>query len=155
MTQVLIDAAYEFAAMAHLGQTRKYTGDPYIVHPVAVAAMVKEKGGTSEMVAAALLHDTVEDCDVTIDRIDELFGPVVALYVLELTDVYTSERFPQLNRATRKTMEANRMAHVSDEAKQIKLCDMIDNTSTIVEHDPGFAKVYLAEKAYLYSQMGF
>ena len=149
-----IQHATVFATQAHSGQKRKYTGDDYIVHPIAVAKLVAEKGGSEDQIIAALLHDTVEDTDVTLRDVLETFGASVAVLVQELTDVYTHEAYPEDNRAVRKNAEAMRLAHVSDEAKLIKLCDMMDNTSTIVEHDPGFAKVYLVEKARLYEVMG-
>lgn len=146
--------ADRFAAMAHTGQVRKYTGDPYIVHPRAVAAKVAERGGTVDMIAAALLHDVLEDTPIDYDTLKEGFGQEVAYLVWELTDEYTTEAFPQLNRAVRKAMEATRLSKVSDAAKEIKLCDLMDNTSTIVEHDPhGFAPVYLREKAALLEKM--
>lgn len=151
----LIFKALQFATAAHEGQTRKYTGDPYIVHPIAVAEMVRRKGGSDIQYIAALLHDTVEDCDVTIPDIEREFGPEVADLVYDLTDMYTKENFPDWNRARRKDNESCRLANISDEAKLIKWCDLADNTSTIVEHDPGFAKVFLKEKAVLLERMGF
>lgn len=147
--------ARAFAAAAHLGQKRKYTGDPYIVHPIAVADMVARKGGTTEMVAAALLHDVVEDTPVTSEEIHEKFGPVIGGLVDELTDEYTKENYPEWNRAKRKHAESIRLSQVSESAKIIKWCDMADNTTTIVEHDPGFAKVFLREKAELLERLGF
>lgn len=149
-----IQHATVFATQAHAGQKRKYTGDDYIVHPIAVAELVRERGGSEHQIIAALLHDTVEDTDVTVQEIALNFGWIVATLVEELTDVYTHEAHPDKNRAMRKSLEADRLAKVSPEAKLIKLCDMIDNTSTIVEHDPGFAKVYLKEKQELYTKMG-
>lgn len=151
-----IQKAIDFGLAAHGNQRRKYTGDLYFTaHCVPVAEAVKEGGGTEDMVIAALLHDTIEDTDVMVEDIRREFGERVARLVLELTDVYTKEAYPDLNRAARKKLEAERMAKVSDEAKLIKLCDMADNTKSITEHDPGFAKVYLKEKAYLLEMMGF
>ena len=62
--------AIEFATKAHEGQVRKYTGEPYIVHPLEVAEIVKTVEHTEEMLMAAVLHDTVEDTDTTIEDID-------------------------------------------------------------------------------------
>ena len=145
--------AVVFATKAHKGQKRKYTGEDYIVHPIAVAELVRENGGTEDQVIAALLHDTIEDTSVTYTDVFEAFGADVAALVWELTDRFTPEEYPEYNRAQRKAWEATRLAKVSPAAKMIKLCDMRDNTSTIVEHDPGFAKVYLEEKAYLFQKM--
>lgn len=153
MTDRIIKATL-YARHKHRDQKRKYTGEEYFIHPLAVAEAVEKKGGTDDQIIAALLHDTVEDTDATIEEIQELFGTVVAELVDALTDKYTHEAYPKLNRAERKTLEADRLALISDEAKLIKLCDMIDNTLTITEYDPGFAKVYLAEKDHLYKVMG-
>jgi (p)ppGpp synthase/HD superfamily hydrolase len=148
-----IQQAVVFATQAHAGQKRRYTDDDYIVHPIAVAELVRINGGTEDQIMAALLHDTIEDTSVTYGQLWKEFGKPVADLVLELTDVFTHEAFPRANRAFRKSKETARLANISIEAKLVKLCDMIDNTSTIVEHDPGFAKVYLGEKLALYSAM--
>ena len=148
-----IEQAVAFATKAHAGQKRKYTGDDYIVHPIAVSELVAHNGGTEDQIVAALLHDTIEDTDVTYEDVYQTFGADVAALVWELTDRFTTEEYPNHNRAQRKVWEAERLAKVSPGAKLIKLCDMIDNTSTIVEHDPGFAKVYLGEKLALYAAM--
>lgn len=145
----IIERARLFATFAHCGQVRKYTGDPYVVHPIAVAAAVTCLTDSLEVVAAAYLHDTIEDTEVTYQHIADFFGTRVAGLVLELTDVYTHESHPTFNRALRKKLEAQRLSRVSDDAKLIKRCDIADNTKSIVDHDPDFAFVYLAEKAYL------
>jgi len=75
----LIDASLAFAARAHAGQTRKATDIPYIVHPVGVMLILIEAGENDpEGLAAALLHDTVEDTEVTLAQIQEAFGARVA-----------------------------------------------------------------------------
>lgn len=77
---MLEQKALEFAKTAHeaVGQRRKYSNEPYIVHPMAIARLVKTVSHTPEMVAAALLHDTVEDTNVELADIEQSFGPVVA-----------------------------------------------------------------------------
>ena len=78
----LIDSALVFAARAHAGQTRKATDIPYIVHPVGVMLILLEIGETDpELLAAALLHDTVEDTDITLTQIQDTFGGRVAKIV--------------------------------------------------------------------------
>lgn len=142
--------ALEFGAKAHAGQVRKYSGKSYFhEHCVAVARRVKAQGGDEDMIIAALLHDTVEDTATTLPEIHKEFGARVCSLVAQLTDVFTSEAYPKLNRAARKKLEAERLGEATPDAKLIKRCDMADNTSSIVENDPGFARVYLAEKAYL------
>lgn len=153
--QAMVARARYFAAKAHAGQKRKYTGEPYIVHPIAVSDRVRMAGGTADMVAAALLHDVLEDTDATVDEVEAITNREVAMLVLELTDQYTKDFYPELNRKTRKRLEAKRLAEVSMPAKLIKLADMADNTATITQHDPAFAKVYLQEKAELLEWMGF
>lgn len=150
MSDIILRASlFADAAHAAIGQVRKYTGDPYIVHPRAVATIVFSYDGTHEMVAAALLHDVVEDTKITVELIEHHFGPVVAGYVDHLTDEFTPDKYPHINRAERKLCEATRYATVPDEVKTIKLADMIDNTHSIAEHDPGFMKTYGPEKRRL------
>lgn len=144
-----LDTAIAFAAVAHAGQVRKYTGLPYITHTLEVmeilhtyAAVVSE-----DQLVASVLHDVVEDTPVSIETIERRFGPGVASMVFDLTDQFTHAAYPHLNRAARKEREAARLGTISRQAQDIKLADLISNTSSIVEHDPGFARTYLAEKA--------
>lgn len=139
----LVERALKFATVAHRDQVRKYTGEPYITHPVAVAALVATVTDDQEVIAAALLHDTVEDTPVTLDTIEDHFGTRVANLVAWLTDVSTKHHG---NRATRKALDRAHLALAPAEAQTIKLADLIDNTGSIVEHDKAFAKVYLQEK---------
>lgn len=135
-----------FAKRAHEGQKRKYTGEPYINHPANVVNLVKSVKHTEEMLAAAWLHDTVEDTDVTIMDILDNFGPEVAMLVKFLTDASKPE---DGNRSVRKEIDRKHIAQAPPEAKTIKLADLIDNTISIVDRDPKFALVYLREKELL------
>lgn len=148
----LIEKADLFASAAHaaVGQKRKYSQDDYIVHPRRVSKMVAEFGGTDEMIAAALLHDVLEDTDVTSDLIASTFGSVVHSLVVDLTDVSKPE---DGNRAVRKGIDATRLSLASKDAQIIKLADLIDNSDDIVANDPSFAKVFLKEKAHLLDVM--
>ena len=141
-----IEKAIQFATEAHEGQIRKYTGEPYIVHPLAVMETVSTVEHTDEMLMAAVLHDTVEDCDVTLDDIVSHFGPIVADLVEQLTDISLPE---DGNRAFRKAMDRDHSAQASAQGQTIKIADLIDNTKSITEHDEHFAKVYMKEKALL------
>jgi guanosine-3',5'-bis(diphosphate) 3'-pyrophosphohydrolase len=132
-----------FATVAHCKQLRKYTNEPYINHPVNVARIVNLVTDDETMLAAALLHDTVEDTDVTLTEIADKFGTGVAFLVSELTDVSTAK---DGNREQRKALDREHLAKACDQAKTIKLADLIDNSMTIVGFDPSFAKVYLDEK---------
>lgn len=138
--------ALEFAKIAHGEQKRKYTNEPYINHPIAVSKIVEELGVHEDILCVALLHDVVEDTPVTIDEIEKEFGIIVSRIVADLTDVYTTEAFPNIRRKERKLLECFRISKISGNAKTIKLADLIDNTSSIIEYDKSFAKVYLKEK---------
>ena len=141
--------ALGFATHAHIKQKRKYTGEPYVVHCIAVARQMEELGFSEEVVSAALLHDTVEDTDTTIREIEETFGSIISKLVEELTDVFTIDKFPKLNRKERKKLECERLGAISSLAKSIKLADLIDNSRSIIQHDKGFARTYLSEKEAL------
>ena len=143
-----VERAKVFATAAHaaVGQTRKYTGEPYVVHPIEVASIVKNAGGTEAMVAAALLHDVLEDTGVTFDLLVDQFGSEVAELVLWLTDVSRPE---DGNRSTRKALDRQHSAAAPADAQTVKVADLISNTRSIVAHDPGFAKTYLEEKRLL------
>lgn len=148
----IVYKARVFATAAHAAvkQVRKYTGEPYIVHPEEVARMIATHGGTLEQIAASLLHDTVEDTGVTQELIVHEFGSIVSEYVYWLTDQSTSE---DGSRAVRKKIDADRLALAPPAVQSIKYADLISNTKSIIAHDPGFAKTYLQEKAYLLSVM--
>jgi len=98
------------------------------------------------MICAAWLHDVVEDTPVTLLEIESRFGQDVASLVSDLTDVSTKEMG---TRKVRKEIDRQHISKASPRAKTIKLADLIHNTESIVANDPGFAKVYLAEKRLL------
>ena len=133
-----------FATAAHaaIGQKRKYSADDYIVHPARVASIVMRHGGTDEMVAAAWLHDTVEDTDVTPILITKMFGVDVADIVEGLTDISLPD---DGNRAKRKSIDRMHSANASTEAQFVKCADIVDNSWDIAENDLSFAKVYKSE----------
>lgn len=134
--------ALVFATRAHSGQLRKWTGGPYIEHPVTVAAAVERAGLFPDVVAAALLHDVVEDTDVKIGEIFRLFGAPVADLVAEVTNV---SKLSDGSRAVRKTMDRDHFARASRYGQSIKLADIAHNTINIVELAPKFAPIYLPE----------
>ena len=141
-----VQRAEMFAQQAHKDHQRKYTGDPYYVHLDEVRRIVKGAGGSEDMQAAALLHDTVEDTSVTSADVMKEFGPRIAKLVVELTDVSKPE---DGNRAVRKGIDRDKLAGVSAEAQTIKYADLISNGKDIMQNDPKFAKVYMKEKADL------
>ncbi|AUX91777.1 HD domain-containing protein [Mixta gaviniae] len=143
--QSLEERARRFATEIHAaaGQRRKYTDEPYIVHPAAVVELVRSVTDDENMLAAAWLHDTVEDTRATLEDIAQQFGDEVAGLVGMLTD----KKQPQAkNRAARKVAHFRHTADASPAAQTIKLADIIDNTRAIVQYDPHFARIYLVEK---------
>ena len=135
-----------FAKRVHEGQERKYTGEPYIVHPFAVAGLVTSVTEDASMVMAALLHDTVEDTPTTSQQIEMHFGTRVRKLVVDLTDV---SKKVDGNRKTRVALDRAHTATASSDAKTIKLADLIDNLKAIETFDVQFAKKYMAEKRLL------
>lgn len=143
----LVNDALMLAIKAHGTQRRKYTGEPYIVHPIAVSEIVETVRHTPEMVAAALLHDVVEDTHVTLRDIKLQFGSLVAEYVHYCTNV--SEKSDG-NRTFRKKMDADHFALGPAESQTIKVADLISNAESIIEHDKKFFhSAFKYEKAYM------
>lgn len=141
----LVRMAQLFAQAAHgaTGQVRRYTGEPYIEHPAEVVALLKRAGVTDDaMLAAAWLHDVVEDTKIDPLTVIRQFGASVGLLVTQLTDVTT---LADGNREYRKAVERMRLAEIYPQAKTIKCADLISNTRAIREHDPKFWPVYRAE----------
>jgi (p)ppGpp synthase/HD superfamily hydrolase len=136
--------ARKFAWSRHQGQFRKYTKERYVHHSIDVAELVKTVTHTDNMIAAALLHDVVENTSTTLEDIESAFNLEIANLVGWLTKI-TDEK--DGNRKLRQSIEKNHLQFASPEAKTIKLADIIDNCIDIRELDPEFAKTYLAEKA--------
>lgn len=151
----------DFADQAHGGQTRKYSPDRYIVHPVQVMNLCHEHTNDTAVLAAALLHDVLEDTPVTKEQLDEYLITAMDIriarrtlqLVVELTDVYVKKNFPHWNRRKRKAKEALRMEKTSAEAQTVKYADIIDNCTYIVQHDPDFAHTFLHECKSLLKKM--
>lgn len=148
----ILEAAAELGRLAHKDQKRKYTDEPYFVHPARVAklyaAMYPSRNPPFFGVAACYLHDVLEDTDITEWQLRQAFvvEPRVADLVVELTD---QSRPEDGNRRVRKKKDRERLWAASREAQIIKCCDMIDNSISIVDHDRDFAKTYMAEKEAL------
>jgi len=140
----IFDAA-EFAKNAHGEQKRKYTGDPYITHTEDVARRVYEYTHDVDLTVATLLHDVVEDTSITIEEIQSNFGATVAGIVSELTDEFTHEKYPDINRKERKRLEHERLGRASNGAKIIKMFDIENNAESILPRDPSFGEVYMGE----------
>jgi (p)ppGpp synthase/HD superfamily hydrolase len=144
----IVNRARAFAVKAHGEQLRKYEKAPYVTHLDRVVELLKEHGYDAPvMLAAAYLHDTLEDTDTTLPDLIAEFGAEVGELVYWLSDLEKGTR------KVRKLMSAMRLSRAPLEAKLIKLADLADNTPSIVTHDPDFATVYLAEKQTILAHM--
>jgi (p)ppGpp synthase/HD superfamily hydrolase len=138
-----IERAKAFAETAHAGQTRLgRNAEPYITHVAEVAARVAGFGGTEAQVVAAWLHDTVEDCGVTLETLSADFGPEAAALVAEMTDNKS------LPKDERKRLQIENAAKASDAAALIKICDKLANVRSVgdappVEWPPSRRSAYL------------
>jgi guanosine-3',5'-bis(diphosphate) 3'-pyrophosphohydrolase len=129
----LILEAAAFAAHKHRDQRRKdKLASPYINHPIALAALLANDGGISDarVLAAALLHDTIEDTETSPDELEQSFGPEVRDIVLEVTDDKS------LPKGDRKRLQVEHAPHISREAKLVKLADKICNLRDILASPP-------------------
>jgi guanosine-3',5'-bis(diphosphate) 3'-pyrophosphohydrolase len=129
----LLLRALAFAAHKHRDQRRKDAeASPYINHPIALAEVLAEEGGVEdvEVLAAALLHDTIEDTDTTAEELRAAFGERIAGVVLEVTDDKS------LDKAERKRLQIVHAAGLSSEAKLVKLADKICNLRDVAERPP-------------------
>ena len=125
--------AYDFAAARHAGQQRKgEAGEPYINHLTEVARLVAEASGgaDADLVAAAVLHDTVEDTATTPQELSALFGPRVAALVAEVTDDKS------LPKAQRKRLQIEHAGHASAGAKLVKIADKTSNLRALAASPP-------------------
>lgn len=123
----VVEQAYVVAEKAHRGQLRK-SGDPYITHPVAVATILAELGMTPSTLAAALLHDTVEDTDYSLDQLRREFGPEIAMLVDGVTklDKVTYGDAAQAETVRKMVVAMSRDIRVL----VIKLADRLHNART-------------------------
>ncbi|BBH11764.1 HD domain-containing protein [Chromobacterium haemolyticum] len=143
---ILAFQAMQFAFKVHANQRQKYTNKPYTDHLAEVAgivAAVVESPNSDPLVATAWLHDCVEDQAIKLGDLMRQFGAEVACGVMLLSDIEIG------NRAERKAASRLRLSEAPWWVQTIKVADMISNTSSIVEHDPKFAAVYLEEKRLL------
>ena len=133
MTDLLILQAVEFAAHKHKDQRRKdEQASPYINHPVKVALVIAEIGNIKdpEVLAAAILHDTIEDTDTTAEEIEQHFGKNIRSMVEEVSDDTS------LPRAERKQKQVDHAPHISTGATLVKLGDKICNVVDLIDAPP-------------------
>ena len=130
---ILVLKATSFSAQKHIKQRRKDEfSTPYINHPVSVALVIADIGGVndSEVLAAALLHDTLEDTETTLEELETEFGKKVCQYVLEVSDDMT------LSKEERKAKQIEHARHLSEGAALIKLGDKISNVKDVINNPP-------------------
>ena len=145
--------ALYLADAAHRGQVRKYTNEPYILHPMEVASILIRHGIADDTtLCAALLHDTTEDTDLTYDAIGRELGTEVIklVYWLSTDNVPKS----QGSRRVRKMLAAEHISRSPLRAKAVKLADILHNTADIHRNDPEFARTYLSEKLDMVHAIG-
>jgi len=133
MDLALLFRALAFAAHKHRDQRRKDAeASPYINHPIALAEVLAGEGGVTEIevLAAALLHDTIEDTDTRFEELGRAFGARIASMVLEVTDD------KNLPKAERKRLQIVHAAGISPGAKLVKLADKICNLRDVADRPP-------------------
>lgn len=153
----LIWRAEMFARYAHwsVGHKRKYTNQPYSTHLAEVALTVARTSNPSyEQIAVAWLHDTLEDVPWVSERLLRfLFGDIVTVGVIALTDVYTNRTYAGVNREERKRREAYRLGGIYRDWQTVKYADLISNASTIIALNTGFSRIYLKEIQAMLTKM--
>jgi GTP diphosphokinase / guanosine-3',5'-bis(diphosphate) 3'-diphosphatase len=130
---ILVLRAAAFAADKHRLQRRKdVDASPYINHPLSLADILAREGGVEDaaILAAALLHDTVEDTETTFEELEDCFGPRVAGIVAEETDDKS------LPKQERKQLQVAKAHSKSPGAKLVKLADKISNLRDILAAPP-------------------
>ena len=127
----LLDRAIIFAVRAHAGTERRGKGFPYIVHPMEAVEIVATMTSDQELLAAAALHDTVEDTDVTVEQIREEFGDRIASLVAAESDTFEEGVSEEDSWHARKQAAIDRLAKASHDAKIVALGDKLSNMRAI------------------------
>ncbi len=149
-----LEQVKDFASKAHEGQTRKYENQPFIVHPIRVMELCREYTEDITILSAALLHDVLEDTEVSEDDLYTFLSSVMektdsektVRMVLELTDVFIKADYPSWNRRKRRNKEADRIQHTSGDSQTVKYADIIDNCTEIARHwEDDFSEKFLKE----------
>jgi len=129
----IVFKALAFSAKKHRDQRRKDpAASPYINHPIALAEVLSCEADIidAETLCGALLHDTVEDTETTQKELEQVFGKRISQIVIEVTDDF------RLPKAERKRLQIEHAAHISEQAKLVKLADKICNLRDVVDCPP-------------------
>jgi GTP pyrophosphokinase len=151
MTSKQLEDAIIFATEKHKGQVRKGDGRPYILHPMSVLIRIREVKESSNMfllMIACILHDTVEDCGVTLEEIASKFGYHVAALVEELT--LDKSKYETVGK---NVYLADEMLNMSSYALAIKLCDRLDNIADCRSMNEEFVNKYFYETEYILDKL--
>ena len=127
----LLDRAIIFAVKAHAGTERRGKGFPYIVHPLEAVEIVATITPDQELLAAAALHDVVEDTDVSVDEIRSEFGDRIAALVAAESDTFEEGVSEEDSWHSRKRAAIERLASASHDAKIVALGDKLSNMRAI------------------------
>lgn len=127
----LLDRAIVFAVSAHAGTERRGKGFPYIVHPLEAVEIVATMTRDQTLLAAAALHDTVEDTAVTVEQLRAEFGDRIASLVATETDTPIEGQSEEITWRTRKQAAIDRLASATREAKMVALGDKLSNMRAI------------------------
>lgn len=149
----IITKAYNFARQAHKG-VRRLSGEPYIMHPIAVAQIAAEEVGLgSTSICAALLHDVVEDTDYTTEDIENIFGPKIAQIVEGLTKISGGIFGDQASAQAENFKKL--LLNMSDDIRVIliKICDRLHNMRTLASQAPSKQYKIAGETLYIYAPL--
>ena len=141
-----IHSAFVFAENAHRGQKRKGGDVPYITHPLCVAMVLSRVGADDDLICSALLHDTVEDCNVSFTEIENYFGERVMQIVKEVTEDSKTNSWEE-----RKRKAEEKIKKISNDALLLKSADIIHNISDLLydiekKGDSAFSKFNAPKK---------
>jgi (p)ppGpp synthase/HD superfamily hydrolase len=153
----ILEQIHGFAARAHQGQFRKYPHEPYIHHPERVMEICAHCTKDLSILGAALLHDILEDTTTTKEQLTSYLNTLLEpgerdkmiQLIDEMTDIYTKDKYPHLNRDKRKALESERIRQTSGDSQTIRYADIIDNCTGLENQDPEFAQTFLCECQHL------
>lgn len=152
MAEDIIQRAINFATHAHRDQKRKFGDRPYITHPINVAefvAILKDSSNADILIAAAILHDVIEDTEFNYDQILMLFGYKVADLVEELTNDKELAKFEG-----KELYLLKKMVGMSSYALAVKLCDILHNLTDLREADAEFRRNFIKRASYCTQRIG-
>lgn len=149
----IINKAFNFARQAHKG-VRRLSGEPYIMHPIAVARIaVEEMGLGSTSICAALLHDVVEDTDYTVEDMENIFGPKIAQIVDGLTKISGGIFGDQASAQAENFKKLLLMMSDDIRVILIKICDRLHNMRTLQSQPANKQYKIAGETLYIYAPL--